>query len=54
MPAPYAESKVLDRFSHVSSGPQCIGQSSGLVNSLGGLCLSEEDLNMLTSRGGNV
>ncbi len=54
MPAPYAESKVLDRFSHVSAGPQCIGQSSGLVNSLGGLCLSEEDRNMLTTRGGNV
>jgi hypothetical protein len=54
MPAPYAESKVLDRFSHVSAGPQCVGQSSGLVNSLGGLCLSEEDRQMLTTRGGNV
>ena len=54
MPAPYAESKVLDRFSHVSSGPQCVGQSSGLVNSLGGLCLSEEDRKMLTTRGGNA
>jgi len=54
MPAPYAESKILDRFSHVSSGPQCIGQSSGLVNSLGGLCLSEEDRKMLTTRGGNA
>jgi hypothetical protein len=54
MPAPYAESKVLDRFSHVSAGPQCVGQSSGLVNSLGGLCLSEEDRKMLTTRGGNV
>lgn len=54
MPAPYAESKVLDRFSHVSAGPQCVGQSSGLVNSLGGLCLSEEDRKMLTTRGGNA
>ena len=54
MPAPYAESKVLDRFSHVSAGPQCVGQSSGLVNSLGGLCLSKEDRQMLTTRGGNV
>jgi hypothetical protein len=54
MPAPYAESKVLDRFSHVSAGPQCVGQSSGLVNSLGGLCLSEEDRQMLTTRGGNA
>jgi len=54
MPAPYAESKVLDRFSHVSAGPQCVGKSSGLVNSLGGLCLSEEDRKMLTTRGGNA
>jgi len=54
MPAPYAESKVLDRFSHVSAGPQCAGQSSGLSNSLGALCLTEEDRIMLTTRGGNV
>jgi hypothetical protein len=54
MPAPYAESKVLDRFSHVSAGPQCVGQSSGLSNSLGGLCLSEEDRQALSTRGGNV
>ena len=54
MPAPYSESKILDRFSHVSAGPQCVGQSSGLSNSLGGLCLSEEDRQALSTRGGNV
>jgi hypothetical protein len=54
MPAPYTESKILDRFSHVSAGPQCLGESSGLSNSLGGLCLSEEDRKALTTRGGNV
>ena len=54
MPAPYAESKVLDRFSHVPAGPQCVGQSSGLSNSLGGLCLTEEDRIILTTRGGNI
>lgn len=54
MPAPYAESKILDRYSQASAGPQCVGKSSGLSNSLGALCLSEEDRLMLSSRGGNV
>ena len=53
-PAPFAESKPLDRYSQTPSGPQCIGQGSGYSNSLGPLCMSEEDKLMLSTRGGNA
>lgn len=53
-PSPLASNAVLDRYSHVSSGTQCVGDSSGLFNSLGGLCLSKKDRRLLATRGGNV
>lgn len=53
-PAPFAESQVLDRYSSTPSGPQCFGKSSGYSNSLGPLCLSQEDARLLSTRGGNI
>jgi len=53
-PAPFGDSKVLDRYSSTPSGPQCFGRSSGYSNSLGPLCLSQEDERLLSTRGGNI
>ncbi len=53
-PAPFGDSQVLDRFGSSSSGSQCFGKSSGYSNSLGPLCLSQEDARLLSTRGGNL
>uniref|UniRef100_A0A6C0HHD8 Uncharacterized protein n=1 Tax=viral metagenome TaxID=1070528 RepID=A0A6C0HHD8_9ZZZZ len=52
-PAPFANSAVLDVFGKTPSGPQCFGRSSGYSKSLGPLCFSKEDENLLRTRGGN-
>ena len=33
---------------------ECVGKSSGLTNSMGGLCLDENQINLLSTRGGNM
>ena len=43
----------IDLFSNVSSNINCIGNSSGLSNSMGGLCLDNNLITMLQTRGGN-
>lgn len=53
-PAPFDDSQMLDRYSHTPSGSQCFGKSSGYSNSLGPLCMSDEDARMLSTRGGNL
>jgi hypothetical protein len=53
-PAPFGASEVLDRYGSTPSGPQCFGKSSGYSNSLGPLCLSQEDAKLLSTRGGNI
>jgi hypothetical protein len=53
-PAPFGDSHILDRFGSTSSGSQCFGKSSGYSNSLGPLCLSQEDARLLSTRGGNL
>jgi hypothetical protein len=53
-PAPFGDYQVLDRFSQTPSDTQCFGKSSGYSNSLGALCLSKEDVRLLSTRGGNI
>jgi hypothetical protein len=53
-PSPLNASEVLDRFGNTPSGSKCFDQSSGYSNSLGPLCMSSEDIRMLSTRGGNI
>jgi hypothetical protein len=43
----------IDVFSSAVGNQNCVKTASGLSNSMGALCLSEEQLYMLQSRGGN-
>jgi hypothetical protein len=43
----------LDKFSDVKGDSKCDGQSSGLSNSKGGLCLGSDLTRLLQTRGGN-
>ena len=43
----------LDLFSGIEGSPSCVGKSSGLTNSKGGLCLDAKHIAMLKTRGGN-
>jgi len=47
-----ADSK-LDKFSGVKGDSKCFGQSSGLSNSMGSLCLGDDLTKLLQTRGGN-
>ena len=51
-PSPFSDSNQVDRYGSTPSGPQCFGKSGGYSNSLGPLCFSEEDVKLLSSRGG--
>ena len=53
-PSPLDSSEAIDRYSKVSASPSCFGKSSGYSNSMGPLCISGEDLKLLSTRGGNV
>jgi len=50
---PYDADKKLDPFSDTKGSASCVGSSSGLTNSMGGLCLSDEQKRLLVTRGGN-
>jgi len=50
---PGVADNTIDMFSSVSSNPSCIGNSSGLSNSKGSLCLDKNLITMLQTRGGN-
>ena len=50
---PFAADKSLDVFSSVKSDVSCVGKSSGLSNSMGGLCLDDNLSKLLKTRGGN-
>jgi hypothetical protein len=43
----------IDVFSEAKGSTECLGKSSGLSNSKGGLCLDQHQKNMLLTRGGN-
>lgn len=53
-PAPFNEDKPLDSFSKTSGSLECEKISSGLSNEKGGLCLSDEQIKSLVTRGGNA
>ncbi len=50
--SPSALPQKLDMFLDTPPKPNCV--SSGLVNSAGPLCLSDEQYKLLSTRGGNV
>jgi hypothetical protein len=52
MPAPYAESKMLDPFFKADTKPEC--QGSGLTKGNGSLCLTPELEMLLKTRGKNA
>ena len=45
---------VIDTFSSDSGSPECIGSSNSLFNSMGGLCLTDDQKKLLQTRGGNA
>lgn len=53
-PSLYSKEKEIDSFSKTKGSITCIGDSSGLHNSLGALCLSEQQKSLLSTRGGNA
>ena len=42
-----------DPISNLSSNHDCIGKSSNLSNSMGGICFDNKTLELINSRGGN-
>lgn len=50
---PLVADKKIDMFADTPGSMSCIGTSSGLTNSKGGVCLTEAQKMMLSSRGGN-
>jgi len=51
--APYVADNQFDLFVDTPGNPSCFGESSGLSNSMGSLCLSASQKQLLTTRGGN-
>ena len=48
-----ASNTSIDKYSSAVGNQRCVKTASGLSNSTGALCLSEEQLYLLQSRGGN-
>ena len=44
---------VLDGISHLPGRPECIGKSSYLSNSMGGICLDKQSIDLIKTRGHN-
>jgi hypothetical protein len=53
-PSPLNEPAMLDRFGKTPSDKSCFGKSMGLSRDVGPLCFNEDDLRLLTTRGGNA
>ena len=54
-PRPYSEDTLYDIYGPPTKGSlDCGSRSAGLTNSKGPLCLSDKQLNMLKTRGGNA
>ena len=49
----YGDFTPIDEVSKLKGSPECVGNSMGYSNSLGGLCFTEDLKKKLTSRGGN-
>lgn len=50
----YVPEQRIDDIIYSSAGPDCNGKTFGLSTSKGFLCLSDKDVKLLTSRGGNA
>jgi hypothetical protein len=50
---PFVADSRIDRFSQIKGDTNCLGKSSGLTNSKGGLCLGDDLTTLLRTRGGN-
>jgi hypothetical protein len=50
---PFVADNKIDKFSGLKGDPKCFGQSSGLSNSMGSLCLGEDLNRLMRTRGGN-
>jgi hypothetical protein len=50
----YSPEQRIDDIIYSSAGPDCNGKTFGLSTSKGFLCLSDKDVKLLTSRGGNA
>ena len=50
----YGAESLSDPISQLSSSTSCVGQSSGLSNSTGGLCFSPQMMQLLKTRGNNA
>ena len=50
----YSPEQRIDEIIYSSAGPDCNGKTFGLSTSKGFLCLSDKDIKLLTSRGGNA
>lgn len=53
-PSPYTASELIDRYGKTPGEPSCFGKSMGYSRSTGPLCFNDEDLKLLTTRGGNM
>ena len=54
-PRAYSDDTLYDIYGPPTKGSQdCGARSAGLTNSKGPLCLSDKQLNMLETRGGNA
>ena len=45
---------AVDKIGSAKGRRECVGKSSGLTNSMGGLCLDENQVKLLSTRGGNM
>ena len=52
--SPKEESVKIDTIGTSEGNAKCVGKSSGLSNSMGGLCLSDNQKKLLATRGGNM
>ena len=50
----YGADTPIDKFSGTKGSAECVGKSSGLTNSKGGLCLTDSQQSLLRTRGGNA
>lgn len=53
-PGIYDSSEMIDRYGKTPGEPSCFGKSMGYSRSTGPLCFNDEDLKLLTTRGGNM
>lgn len=51
--APVESPSLSDPVSKLKGSPECVGQSFGYSNSLGGLCFTEDVRHQFLTRGGN-